>query len=151
MENFDHRSILVDSGTILCNGASYVPMYTQIDQMSATCSDSCLSLSEHQLPYKESQLLGSGWMPRSRTNMIVEAFNRKNETSFALCTDPWWYKSPWPERAKAYKRLDGVKEFVHIWAVIIQPAFSQKVSAADPASFASSCLEPMFDSKKIWL
>ena len=106
-------------------------MNTQIDQMSATCFDSCLSLSERQLPYKELLLLGSGWMPRSRTNMIVQAFNRNNETAFTLCTDPW-YKSPWPERAKAYIRLDGVKEFVHIWAVIIQPALLTKGLSTRP-------------------
>ena len=133
------------------NSASYVQRtYTQIDQMSATCFDSCLSLSERQLPYKELLLLGSGWMPRSRTNMTEQAFNRKNETTFALCTDPW-YKSPWPERAKAYIRLDGVKEFVHIWAVIIQPALLTKGLSSRPCFVRLLMFGANVRWKKIWV
>ena len=112
------------------NSASYLPTRRLI-KWARLAFDSCLSLSERQLPYTEILLLGSGWMPRSRTNMTEQAFNRKNETTFALCTDPW-YKSPWPERAKVYIRLDGVKEFVHIWAVIIQPALLTKGLSSRP-------------------
>ena len=133
------------------NSASYLPTRRLI-KWARLAFDSCLSLSERQLPYTEILLLGSGWMPRSRTNMIVQAFNRNNETAFTLCTDPW-YKSPWPERAKAYIRLDGVKEFVHIWAVIIQPALLTKGLSSRPCFVRFLIFvwsQSMFDGKKIW-